>query len=294
MTNILITGANGQVGQALQAFAKAHEIKVFSLSHPECDITCANQLEAIFRKVQPKFLINTAAFTAVDKAESEREKAFAINAYALEHLAKTSAKYDCILLHLSTDYVFDGEKNVAYKETDVVHPLSIYGQSKYLGEQLIQQNLDKYLIFRVSWIFSEYGHNFLKTILRLAQEKKELQIVNDQRGCPTSASSVASMLFRVINQLKHGESSWGIYHYCDQPVVTWYEFAQQIIQEAKKMLPLQVNKVVAITTAEFPTLAKRPQHSVLDCSKMMQVFHIQPSDWREQLARVIRGSQHGL
>jgi dTDP-4-dehydrorhamnose reductase len=283
VTNILITGANGQVGQALQAFAKAHEIKVFSLSHLECDITCANQVEAIFSKVQPKFLINTAAFTAVD-----------INAYALEHLAKTSAKYDCILLHLSTDYVFDGEKNVAYKETDVVHPLSIYGQSKYLGEQLIQQNLDKYLIFRVSWIFSEYGHNFLKTILRLAQEKKELQIVNDQRGCPTSASRVASMLFRVINQLKHGESSWGIYHYCDQPIVTWYEFAQQIIQEAKKIFPVQVEKILAITTVEFPTLAKRPQHSVLDCSKMMQVFHIQPSDWREQLARVIRGSQHGL
>lgn len=288
MISILLTGAAGQLGSAIQAYAKAHEIQLHAFSKQVLDITKPASIQDIFQKFHPQFLINTAAYTAVDLAETEKEEAFQKNAYAAEYLAKACRDFDCVMLHLSTDYVFDGNLDHPYRETDSAKPLGCYGQTKLLGEQLVQEACEKHFILRVSWVFSEYGKNFVKTILSLAAVQKTLKIVNDQTGCPTNTAHIAAVIFRVINQLKNTSNGWGIYHYCDQPAATWYDFACTIISEAKKFFPLQVEEILPISSEEFPTPVKRPMNSNLDCSKIEKAFHIQRFNWQSDLSCLIR------
>ncbi|MCD6046583.1 MAG: hypothetical protein K0S08_230 [Gammaproteobacteria bacterium] len=288
MTSILLIGAAGQLGRAIQDYAQAHELKIIACTRQELDAAQPESIKKMFELHRPQFLINAAAYTAVDLAETERESALLNNAYAAENLAKACKDFDCVMIHVSTDYVFDGQLDRPYQETDSTLPLGVYGQTKLLGEQLVQQACQKHIILRVSWVFGEHGKNFVKTMLRLANSQEILKIVNDQRGCPTNASHIAAVIFKMINQLKNNQQSFGIYHYCDMPMVSWYEFAKAIIAEAKKLSYFKVKEILPITTADFPTPAKRPQNSELDCRKIEHAFQIKRFDWRADLSVLIR------
>src|SRR3989338_5362991 len=199
---ILLTGAGGQVGSAIHTLAQEKNISLIPLNQQTCDIAQEAQIYQFFEKHHPEFLINAAAYTAVDLAETHESDAMRINVDAVDILAKVCKAFDCILIHLSTDYVFDGNLNRSYRENDQTNPLSVYGKSKLLGEQLLQQRWEKYIILRISWVFGAQGKNFVKTVLRLAKSQTALKIVEDQRGCPTSASSIAKVIFHLISQLK--------------------------------------------------------------------------------------------
>jgi dTDP-4-dehydrorhamnose reductase len=288
MTSILLVGAAGQLGRAIQDYAQAHDLRIIACTRQELDATQPESIKKTFELHRPQFLINAAAYTAVDLAETEREAALLNNAYAAENLAKACKDFNCIMIHVSTDYVFDGQLDRPYQESDRTQPLGVYGQTKLLGEQLVQQAWQKHIILRVSWVFGEHGKNFVKTMLRLASNQETLKIVNDQKGCPTNALHIAAVIFKLINQLKNQQQNFGIYHYCDLPMVSWYEFANAIIAEAKKLSHVKVKEILPITTAEFPTPAKRPQNSELDCHKIEQAFHIKRFDWRADLPILMR------
>ena len=285
--SIVLVGAGGQVGRAIQEAALAQHIPLQAYSHAQCDITDDKALAKFFETTRPNVLINAAAYTAVDLAETHRDEAFRLNAKAPEALAKFCKQYDCLLVHLSTDYVFDGLKPTAYVETDWPHPSNVYGTSKMLGEQAIQLFCDKYLILRVSWVFGVHGNNFVKTMLRLAQTRETLNVVADQYGCPTSAQSIAHVIFHCIEKIQADFSLCGLYHYCDADATTWYDFAQAIIEGGREKFGLHVKTINPLTTAEYPTPAPRPQNSVLDTSKIEEIFHTPRFRWREQLTEVL-------
>ena len=284
--SIILLGGNGQLGSAIRLLAQQKNIAINAFSHEQLDINDAAQMRQVFSSIKPKFLINAAAYTAVDLAESHAAEAMQLNAYAAEMMAKLCAEYDCILIHPSTDYIFDGALSRSYTEEDEAAPINIYGVSKLLGEQLIQSACKKHIILRVSWVFSPQGKNFVKTILRLAQHKTELSVIDDQVGCPTAAAHIAAVIFTMINQIKTDDKYFGVYHYCDQPLTTWYHFAMQIVAEAKKYSSIRLEKIIPITTNEYPLPAKRPLNSVLNCSKIARDFNIQQSDWRLELASI--------
>lgn len=269
---ILLTGANGQVGKAIVECAKDYPIELIACDRTQLDITSETQIKKSIAQHQPQFVINAAAYTAVDRAESEVDQAFLINAQAVAHLAAVCAENHIPLLHFSTDYVFDGQKSAPYVETDLPCPMSVYGESKLAGEKAIQQIMQQYIILRVSWVFGEHGNNFVKTMLRLSKKKPELRIINDQRGGPTPAQDIARTALTIAMQNKNlGE----IYHYCGMPYVSWFEFAQAILHDAIPIIP--------ITTKEYPTPAKRPANSQLNCDKIFKIFGIMPADWRKAL-----------
>lgn len=260
---VLVTGANGQLGQCLQELAPNFQNVDFTFcSSIELDITQLSQIEDKFSELRPDFCINAAAYTAVDKAESESDRAFLINETAVGYLAKACKKYNTSLIHVSTDFVFDGAKNTPYQETDAVNPLGVYGQSKLAGEQRIQEILESFYIVRTSWVYSDYGHNFKKTMLRLGKERGAVSVVNDQRGCPTHAIDLAQALLTIVNAKNQKAVPFGIYHFCGNKEMTWYSFAIQIFEEAELKVA-----VTPIPTSDFPTPAKRPAYSVLDRSK---------------------------
>jgi dTDP-4-dehydrorhamnose reductase len=288
--SIVLLGSQGQLGLAIQLLARQKNIVIHALSRQQLDINDAAQLKQMFSAIKPKFLINAAAYTAVDLAERDVAQAMQLNAYAPEVIAKLCADYDCVLIHPSTDYIFDGASSSAYTEEDQPSPINIYGASKLLGEQLIQAACKKYIILRVSWVFSAQGKNFVKTILRLAQNKTELSVIDDQIGCPTAAAHIAAVIFRMINQLNVSSEFFGVYHYCDQPLTTWYHFAMQIAAEAKKYSSIRLEKIIPIASSEYPLPAKRPANSALNCSKIARVFNIDPSDWRLELARICQAT----
>ncbi len=274
--NLIITGAKGQLGSELTLLARQAGLEVRAYSSQEWDITNPAAAPDLS---DTDFLINCAAYTAVDRAEDEPEKAFAINSQAVAHLAKLCKAHDVPLIHISTDYVFDGVQKQAYQETDFPHPLSVYGASKLQGEESLRAIWDKHIILRISWVFSRFGTNFVKTILRLSKERPELKIVADQHGAPTAAAHVAQV---ILNLIRHPAltSNWGLYHYTDQPLTTWCDFARSFINpEQCKILP--------ISTAEYPTKAKRPQNSALNCEKIKQVFGITQQPWQEALTEIV-------
>jgi len=279
LPNILITGSDGQLGNALRTHAGARDFHITACSRDNLDITDPASIDQAIKQYTPDFIVNTAAYTAVDTAEKEIDQAVSVNHLGAQHLAQACAAHKIPLIHISTDYVFDGDKVTPYLEEDAVNPVNLYGKSKYWGEQAVREYCEQHLILRVSGVFSEFGHNFLKTILRLASERKELNIVADQFTCPTYAGNIAAVIYSLIKQpLKSG-----IYHYCDNPPVSWHEFATAIIQQAKKQRTLLVEKINAITTAEYPTLAKRPVYSVLDCNKIKRDYDITQAEWAKQL-----------
>jgi dTDP-4-dehydrorhamnose reductase len=238
--------------------------------------------------VKPSIVINTAAYTAVDKAESEPAIAFAANRDGVKNLAQACQQHHIPLLHLSTDYVFDGSKTTPYTEEDLANPINVYGQSKWEGEQLLRAHCEQHIILRVSWVFGAHGNNFVKTMLRLGSEREELKIVADQIGCPTPAAAIAKTLLEIAKQIIAGKTAWGTYHYCGDKPTNWHELAKTIFELAKNKIPLRIQQVIPITTAEYPTPAKRPQNSVLNTTKCREAFKILACDWQTNLNTMLK------
>lgn len=281
--SILITGSSGQVGHELAIAVSQH--RLITLPRQQLSITDPLQIEAAFKGYCPDIVINAAAYTQVDGAEQEQTQAFAVNRDGVADLAYACKKADIPLLHISTDYVFDGNIQGAYVESDPIAPLGIYGKSKAEGEAMLRTVLEKHIILRTSWVFSVTGNNFVKTMLRLGKECDELGIVNDQRGCPTSARSIAQVLLNIADRYLRGVSvEWGTYHYCNQPETIWFEYAKEIFRQAGGYEKLRVKP---ITTSDYPTPAQRPKNSVLDCAKLEKEFGIQQASWIEELKPVV-------
>ena len=280
---ILITGAMGQVGQELATAACA--APRVALTRGEFDITDVDRVEAVFAEHRPAIVINAAAYTQVDRAEHEAALAFAINRDGVANLAAACRGLAIPLLHVSTDYVFDGTKQGAWVETDPVAPLGVYGASKAEGEEMLRNTLEQHVILRTSWVFSANGNNFVKTMLRLGRERDELGIVDDQRGCPTSARSIARVLLLIAERSLRGENiEWGTYHYCNRPDTTWYGFAREIFEQAEDHVAPGLKP---IATSDYPTPARRPRNSVLDCSRLQPLIGNELVDWRDELADVL-------
>ncbi len=286
---ILLTGANGQVGYELKRLADERGYSLTALTSQQLDIGDGEAVEQIVTQLQPSLAINAAAYTAVDKAEQEVEAAMRANRQGPANLAATCQAHRIPLIHLSTDYVFDGNKSGAYHEEDPVAPTGVYGRSKWEGEEEVRARLTQHLIIRVSWVFGPHGNNFVKTMLRLAAERDELRVVADQRGCPTSATHIAAALLTLAGRIKQGSDvAWGTYHYCGMPETTWHGFAETIIREALAMGLLDhAIPVHPITTSDYPTPARRPQNSVLDCRRIMNTFDLKLPSWQEGLTTML-------
>jgi len=275
---LAILGAEGQVGRALTALACEKSIAHRVFGRAECDITDA---DAVKRAVAgSSIVVNCAAYTAVDRAEADQESAWRVNALGPQHIAEACTKAGLPLVHLSTDYVFDGESPRPAREDDLPRPLNVYGRSKLAGEEKVRERLARHVILPTSWVFSSHGANFVRTVLRLARSQPQLRIVADQIGGPTAADDVAKAILEVARACEQPRfAAWGTYHFSGAPPVSWYEFARAIV--AKRGTP-----VVPISTKDFPTPARRPLNSVLDCSRILNVFGIPQPDWRPALVSV--------
>lgn len=294
---ILLTGVNGQVGHALQAlFSKRawYSDAIIALDRTELDLTDGDAVRRVVAAIKPDIIINPAAYTAVDIAETEPELAYAINATAPKILAEEAAKAGATLIHFSTDYVYAGTKSSPYVEDDATQPLSVYGKSKLAGEDAVRAVGLPHFIFRTSWVYGAYGNNFLKTILRLASGRDALRIVADQLGAPTSSHSIAQAVLEVLSQLENGKPQnevTGVYHLVNAGQTSWHGFATAIVEEYARLQvernwpPLKVTlaNIQAIGTQDFPTPAVRPANSCLDCSKLAQNFSVTLPNWRDAL-----------
>ncbi len=286
---VLITGCHGQVGSCLtEQLADNENITVLALDRQHLDITSQDAVSTVVTEFQPSVIINAAAHTAVDKAEEEVELSYAINRDGPKYLAQAAQAIDAAILHISTDYVFEGNKIGDYIETDPTNPQGVYGESKLAGEIAVAQSCDKHIILRTAWVFGEHGHNFVKTMLRLGKSRDSLSIVGDQFGGPTFAGDIASALIQIAKRINQGgEVEYGIYHYSGLPHVSWYDFADAIFDVAVQQKVL-VNKpaLTSITTDQYPTPAKRPSNSRLNNEKIMTSFFIEASDWKVALNNI--------
>jgi dTDP-4-dehydrorhamnose reductase len=257
------------------------------LDRKAVDITKSAAVSAILARETPDLVINLAAYTAVDRAESEPEVAWAANCAGAAHIAGACDESATPLVHLSTDYVFDGRKTGPYREEDAVGPLGVYGRSKEAGERAVRAAVARHMILRTAWVFGAYGANFVKTMLRLAAQRPVLRVVADQRGCPTAAADIAAALMVIAGHIERGEAKWGTYHFVGAGAASWHSFAQAIFDQAAPQLAA-CPQVEPITTEQYPTPARRPMNSVLDCRKIEEVFGISSPPWRTALATVIR------
>jgi dTDP-4-dehydrorhamnose reductase len=295
MKKILLTGVNGQVGHALlQQLRQLDAFEIIACGRQQLDLTEPEQIRRVVRTVQPDLIINPAAYTAVDKAESERELAYVINATAVQVLAEEAARLNTGLIHFSTDYVYDGTKSSWYVETDAVNPVSIYGASKLAGEEAIRRVGVPHLILRTSWVYGSYGKNFLKTIIRLAQEREVLRIVDDQNGAPTSDIFIAHAVLHLLNHWQPDESAQsGVYHLVNRGQTTWCGFAKAIETQYRVLAGqagwpvLALKEIQPITTEEYPTPAKRPANSRLSTAKLAKQFGVTFPDWSQALSQVM-------
>jgi dTDP-4-dehydrorhamnose reductase len=278
---ILITGVNGQVGHALMRKLTQHEL--IGLTRQDCDLTNPDQIKQAIDQHQPDLIINPAAYTKVDQAEDEPELAFKINRDAPRVMAEKAREYNIPLIHFSTDYVFDGEKEGAYVEDDPTHPLGVYGQSKCAGEEAIQAVGGQIYILRTSWVYSNIGHNFYLTMKRLSQERDNLKVVADQFGVPTSNQFIAEQMKAIIPQLH--ENNAGVYHLVPDGACSWYAFAKQIISHNNPQFDLE--NLLPIQTNEFPAKNKRPKNSVLRNVKINEIFDLNFNDWQDCLSQII-------
>lgn len=282
MANILVTGSKGQLGSELQKIGFTLLDDVFYTDMPELDITDEQAVRDFVREKEIDTIVNCAAYTAVEKAEEEQEKAAFINTAAVASLAKIAAAEDCLLIHISTDYVFDGGATIPYTEKDRPCPQSIYGKTKWEGERAIQKSGCLAIILRTAWLYSAGGNNFVKTILRLASEKGEVSVVADQIGTPTYAADLAKVIVKIVAD-KELENTVEIYHYTNEGECSWYEFAREII--AQSGIECQVHP---LTTAQYPTKAKRPAYSVMDKMKIKRKYGIEIPLWQEALGRCLK------
>lgn len=278
--SVLVTGSNGQLGKCIKDLEKEHPyLNFIYTNYQSLDVCDLNQVQSFFNVNAVKYCVNCAAYTAVDKAEEEREEAFSINATGPKNLALACKENNVVLIHISTDFVFDGNKKEPYKEIDVPNPISVYGASKLQGEVEIQNILNEHFIIRTSWLYSEHGHNFMKTMLKLSDTKRELSVVNDQIGTPTYAGNLAEV---VLNLIATKKAEYGLYHYSNGGEVSWYGFAKAIFELSGKNV-----KVNPITTKDYSTAAKRPAYSVLDIKKIKQHTEISNEGWKTRLETVL-------
>lgn len=265
MKQVLVTGANGQLGKSIKRISPNFKpLKFVFTDVADLDITNSEEVNTFFESNALDYCINCAAYTEVDKAEEEAEKVYSINATAVKNLAEACQKTGAVLIHISTDFVFDGTKRTPYTEEDMPNPLSVYGKSKLKGEEHVQESCDRHFIVRTSWLYSEYGNNFVKKMLRLAETRKQISVVNDQIGSPTYAGDLAEFILKVISS---ESTAYGLYHYSNLGAISWYDFAVEIFRQHQKNV-----HVVPIPTRAYPTLANRPAFSVMDLSRVKIIF----------------------
>jgi len=284
-TKILLTGGTGQVGRELQSTLRSLG-NLWTPSRDEFDLAKPQSLRDKVQSYRPDLIINSAAFTDVDKIELEPALAHVVNAEALEVLAEEAHKLNIPLIHYSTDYVFDGAKAEPYTEEDIPNPINVYGNTKLAGERALQANHDRYLILRTSWVFSNKGRNFLTTMLRLFQEREEISVVEDQLGAPTSALFLAEATAQILGHLRtkdESENRWGVYHLTPSGRTSWHGFAQEILKRAIDHKQLMIKEIHPIPTSAYPTPARRPKNSSLDTSKLVREFQIELPRWERGL-----------
>lgn len=290
---ILVLGADGQVGTELRALDAAdmggRRIGIAALSRRQADLTDPDAIHAAVRASGCSAVINAAAYTAVDRAESDRDTAFAVNRDGPRHVAEACARAGLPLVHLSTDYVFDGTGSGAYREDDPTAPVNLYGLSKRDGERAVAAVLPRHAILRTSWVFASHGTNFVRTMLRLGSERSHLRVVADQTGCPTAAADIAEAAVTMARRLVTDDDSrpTGVFHYTSAEATTWHGFATAIFAERERLTGLPAPRIDAITTSDFPTPARRPANSVLDCRRIRERHGIPQPDWRRSLAAVM-------
>jgi len=280
---IAVFGAGGQIGREVCRATWPPGHTILPLDRKAVDITKSAAVGALLTQETPDLAINLAAYTAVDCAESEPDQVWAANCAGAAHIAAACGENATPLIHLSTDYVFDGRKTGPYREDDAVGPIGVYGSSKEAGERAVRAALAQHVILRTAWVFGAHGANFVKTMLRLAAQRPALRVVADQQGCPTPAADIAAALTVVAEQIERGGARWGTYHFAGDIPISWHGFAEAIFDLAATR-----PEVVPITTDQYPTPAQRPMNSVLDCRKIHDVFGISAPSWRKGLASVIR------
>lgn len=280
MRNVLVTGSNGQLANCIMDIEKQYEgLNIIYTNYQELDISDLSQIEVFFKSNQIDYCINCAGYTAVDKAETEADKAFETNATGAKNLASICSEQGAVLIHISTDFVFDGQKTEPYKESDIPNPINVYGASKLKGEVEIQKTLKEHFIIRTSWLYSEHGNNFMKTMLRLAETRDEISVVSDQIGVPTNANDLSTFLIEIITS---SSNNFGVYHYSNEGQTSWYGFAKAILEPYKRPI-----FVIPISSREYPTAATRPKNSALNIEKAKKEFNIQPPKWEISLKKVI-------
>jgi len=282
--NILVTGADGQLGRELLEVGRQSPLIAIGTDLPVLDITDDNQVADAVARHKPALLVNAAAYTDVDKAESEPRPAFKVNRDGPVNLARICADQGLGLIHISTDYVFDGQKRTPYLETDPISPAGVYAQSKAEGEHGIRTHLAEHIILRTSWMYGAYGRNFVKTMLRLGREKRVVRVVNDQFGSPTSAREVAQAIFTIISHFqKKARIDWGTYHFCGGGITSWYGFAVKIFDLAQAQHRYAGPLVEPVASDHYPTPVKRPAYSALDCTRIKKNFGITQRPWQGSL-----------
>lgn len=289
MTRILLSGANGQLGYEVIRQARALDLDVVALDRSTLDITDRKAVAEIVQNLAPDLIINAAAYTAVDRAETDRQAAFAVNRDGARNLAEVAERRGAVLIHFSTDYVFDGAKPQPYVEEDTVGPLGVYGESKEAGEAAVRTVSERHLILRTSWVYGVQGANFVRTMLRLAREKDVIRVVTDQTGCPTYAADLAEIALQLSVQVLKGDfpkGGYGTFHCAGQGQVSWHGFASKIFELAGERLRKQP-ELIGIPASEFPTLANRPANSALDCSKLSRVHGLSARDWPVALSDML-------
>jgi len=286
---VLLIGSSGQVGQFLSARLMESQYEIYLTDRNKIDISVFSELEEKLIRFNPEVIINASAYTNVDEAEIEQNLANLINHLALKKISEICKKIECILIHISTDYVFDGTGKIPYKEDDITNPLGVYGETKRKGEMAIEKTLDKYIILRTSWVFSELSNNFLKTMIKLGKKRNYLEIVSDQYGCPTYADDIADAIMKIILKIQSESISWGTFHFCGDKSTTWYEFANFIFDEYSNLHPdFTKPDITRINSNKFFTKAKRPIYAVLDTSKIQQTLDIKPSNWKSGVIKSLR------
>ena len=285
---LLIIGSKGQLGQELTQICQKSGFDFSETDLPETDISNVSQVDRLFSRHQPAIAVNAAAYTAVDKAESDQRTCFAVNRDGPMNLARTSAKHRVPLIHISTDYVFDGKGEIPYKEDDPVSPIGVYGTSKANGEIAIRRLHRQHVIIRTAWMYGVFGNNFVKTMLRVGRERQTLNVVDDQYGCPTCAADLANAILAVCDEIGHGkDDGWGTYHFCGKGITTWYEFAKAVFENAERLGMAKTPVIVPVGTSQYPTAAKRPAFSALDCSKIETAFGIRIKPWPNSLKSTV-------
>ena len=290
--NVVVVGSDGMLGWEVVESLKSAGLKVAPLDIPLIDITKRKSVRSVLGGIgSPGLLINCAAYTAVDKAESEPEAAFAVNRDGPANLADECKRLGIPLIHISTDYVFNGKSDRPYREEDASDPMNVYGLSKWEGEEAVRSLLARHLIVRTSWLYGSRGRNFVKTMLKLGTEREELKVVSDQYGCPTWSFDLAGCLVRVGQRALSGseEVPWGTYHFCGEGITTWYHFALAILDEARRRQSARIARVSPVPSSSYPTAAARPRYSALDCGKIVASLGIAPPPWKMSIAGLMDG-----